>query len=103
MAMQTKIFDHINYFFEERDDAVAGKLRRVHDWCKVSKGTVSGWMPRPQRFVDGDKVNRDNMADTTWDNMDEWSGQFVVDNENPSMVIHGLCEMPVAYSRTKKG
>ena len=105
MAMQSKIFDNITYYFEERDDAVAGKLRRMHDWCNVSKGGISGWMPRPQRFAQaGDAGNdgtaQDNMVDTTWDHLEEWNGTF---GTAGGMQIHGFCEMPIAYSRTKRG
>jgi hypothetical protein len=103
MAMQSKVFDHINYYFEERNDGTAGKIRRLHDWCNVSWGTISGWMPRPQRFISEGGISSDNMVDTTWDNMNEWPAQAMLDDRNPPMAIHELCEMPVAYSRTKRG
>ena len=108
MAMQSKVFNHITYYYEERNDAVAGKLRRLHDWCNVSKGGISGWMPRPQRFGCGgdasnDGIRQDNMADTTWDSLEEWNGSLGTDTEyNPAIQLHSFNEMPVGYSRTKR-
>lgn len=107
MAMIGKLFDHITYYYEERDDATAGKLRRLHDWCNVTKGGISGWMPRPQRFVDnskaaGDGITADNMVDVTWDSLELWNPAFGTDQDSsPDKEIHRFNEMPFNYSRTK--
>ena len=108
MAMQSKVFNNITYYYEERNDATAGKLRRLHDWCNVSKNGISGWMPRPQRFVDNsntaqDGIDKDNMADTTWDSLEQWNDAFGTDSESsPAIELHRFPEMPIAYSRTKR-
>ena len=108
MAMQSKVFNSITYYFEERDDAVAGKLRRLHDWCNVSKNGISGWVQRPQRFANtgdtpNDGVDKDNMCDTTWDHLEEWNPASGIDSDsNPAIELHRLPEMPIAYSRTKR-
>lgn len=108
MGMITKIYDNISYYIQERDDPVAGKLRRLADWCHVSKGSISGWMPRPQRFVGSSSENTatdgvigDNMVDITWDNLSVWDDKFGIDDSGTR--IHLLNEMPVAFSRTKLG
>ena len=49
MAMIKKFYDNSTIFMEVRDDAVAGTVKRLHDWMSVSFNNVSGWTQRPQR------------------------------------------------------
>lgn len=116
MGMIDKFYNHITMYYEERDDATAGKIRRLHDWLNVSRGGISGWTPRPQRFIgEGFDIgasgwSKDNMADVTWDSLEKWDDRLLRSDRNSknkimdnSVEIHRLCEMPVAYSRTKVG
>jgi hypothetical protein len=109
MTMMRKLFSHVTYYFEERDDAVAGKLNRMHDWCHVGwRGLGGFWMPRPQRWVSsqsgaGSNTFGDYMTDTTWDSLEQWSEQFGMSKDTVAghkIRLHGFCEMPVQYQRT---
>ena len=115
MPMIGKIYDHVTMYYEERDDATAGKIRRLHDWMNVSVNGISGWVPRPQRFIgDGDNTNSsgwsaDNMVDLSWDSLEKWSRKFGMSGHNSRKVkeppeneirLHRFCEMPVKYTRT---
>lgn len=108
MAMINKIFGNVTYYWDEREDAVAGKLKKLHDWCNVSIGGISGWMPRPQRFVDEcdntktDGINADKMVDLSFDNFEKFDISMCQCSKS-GILLHGLSEMPMGYNRTEVG
>ncbi len=95
--MINKILGDITYFYTERDDATAGNIKRLSDWCLTAKG----WMPRPQRWASYSYTN-DSMVDVSFTHIKPWTDAFGMDSKFANPIrLHEFNEMPMKYTRTE--